>query len=370
MHLTRDDLPLPKLRYASAGSLYPVQLYLYARENRVDGLPRGTYYYHPTHHALVPLHHDAAIPPSAYQPGNREIFESAAFALFLVASLDAIAPLYGSSARDFCLLEAGIISHLLESAAPQHLVGLCQIGGLDFGPLRPLFDLQPDHLYLHGLAGGPILPRQATVDSLVDDSAHLRSLIHLLDRDGAPAGQPAGTPQPAGDGGLAGDLRRFLAEKLPAYMVPSSFVLLDALPLTPNGKVDRKALPAPGLDLRAAEFVAPRTPVEEALAGICADVLDVDRVGVHDDFFQLGGNSILAMQLLAAVRDAFQIELPIRTLFENPTVDGLASTLTGDPASRSLVQKRAELLLRLAEIPDDEVERMLNETGGRPGEEK
>ena len=109
-------------------------------------------------------------------------------------------------------------------------------------------------------------------------------------------------------------------------MVPSAFVFLDMIPLTPNGKVDRKALPQPrdpSSEL-AGSYMAPRTPIEEVLAGLWAKVLGVEKVGIHDNFFYLGGHSLLAMQMISRVRHSFQIELPVRRLFEAPTVAGLA----------------------------------------------
>ncbi len=125
----------------------------------------------------------------------------------------------------------------------------------------------------------------------------------------------------------ASELRHFLRNKLPEYMVPSSFMPLRALPLTPNGKIDRQALPAPdeaSLDPRG-PFVAPRTPVEKSLLGIWAEVLRVlDRIGVDDNFFDLGGHSLLATQVISRVRDAFGIELLMRDLVEAPTVATLA----------------------------------------------
>ncbi|HEY9901691.1 MAG TPA: amino acid adenylation domain-containing protein, partial [Candidatus Sericytochromatia bacterium] len=114
--------------------------------------------------------------------------------------------------------------------------------------------------------------------------------------------------------GIVPLLRQFLKEKLPSYMVPSAYVLLESLPLTPNGKVDRRALPAadPERDDIKEDYVAPRTPVEEELAGIWAKVLGRQEVGVHDNFFELGGHSLLATQLTSRIRDAFQVELPVR----------------------------------------------------------
>lgn len=125
------------------------------------------------------------------------------------------------------------------------------------------------------------------------------------------------------------ELRRFLKEKLPDYMVPSAFVLLDALPLTPNGKVDRRALPVPDMTRPEQEkaYVAPHTPAQEVLAGIWAEVLKLEPVGIHDDFFDLGGHSLLATQVISRVRDAFHVELSLPSLFEGPTVAGLAEII-------------------------------------------
>ena len=126
--------------------------------------------------------------------------------------------------------------------------------------------------------------------------------------------------------GFAPLLRQFLKEKLPGYMVPSAYVVLDSLPLTPNGKVDRRALPAADTERNdiKEDYVAPRTPVEEVLVEIWAKVLGRQQVSVYDNFFELGGHSLLATQLTSRIRDAFQVELPLRSLFETPTAAGLA----------------------------------------------
>src|ERR1044071_7087008 len=119
-------------------------------------------------------------------------------------------------------------------------------------------------------------------------------------------------------------LRQQLRERLPDYMLPSAFVIIDALPLTPNGKIDRRALPDPFFDRQQEGYVAPRTPVEALMAEIWAEVLGVTRVGVEDDFFELGGHSLLATQVMARVARRFDVELPLRVLFETPTVAKLA----------------------------------------------
>jgi amino acid adenylation domain-containing protein len=125
------------------------------------------------------------------------------------------------------------------------------------------------------------------------------------------------------------EVRRWLREKLPEYMVPSAVVVLEALPLTPNGKVDRRALPLPGRPDAESRggCVRPRNPVEENLAEIWAEVLGVGQLSVHDDFFDLGGHSLLAMQVKARVRHIFGVDLPLRRFFELPTVASLAEAI-------------------------------------------
>ncbi|NQE33862.1 non-ribosomal peptide synthetase [Microcoleus asticus] len=125
---------------------------------------------------------------------------------------------------------------------------------------------------------------------------------------------------------LVPQLQAYLAEKLPEYMIPSAFVVLESLPVTANGKVDRLALPAPQpIKLEwAGGYVAPHTSIEEVLVKIWAEVLGIKRVGIRDNFFELGGHSLLATQLVSRVRDAFAVELPLRRVFEAPTIAELS----------------------------------------------
>jgi amino acid adenylation domain-containing protein len=137
------------------------------------------------------------------------------------------------------------------------------------------------------------------------------------------------------------ELRSFLQQKLPDYMLPSAFVRLEALPINPNGKVDRRALPAPERmrSELASEYLAPRTPIEEVLAGIWAEVLKVERVSIYDSFFELGGHSLLATQVISRAREAFQTEIPLRYLFEAPTVAGLAERIEAAMKARRGLQE-------------------------------
>jgi acyl carrier protein len=159
------------------------------------------------------------------------------------------------------------------------------------------------------------------------------------------------TPPPA-----AGPLRAFLKERLPEYMVPAAFLILPALPLLPSGKVNRRALPRPDQDRPAAEpgFLPPRTPLEVELVKIWQNVLKIERVGVHDDFFDLGGHSLLATQVVSRVRDLFGLEVPLRRLFEAPTVAGFAAILVGSRVESRGGDDVAALLAELESLSDDE----------------
>jgi acyl carrier protein len=164
-------------------------------------------------------------------------------------------------------------------------------------------------------------------------------------------------------------LREALRRKLPGYMVPSAFVVLDSLPLTPNGKVDRRALPAPEDKAGAKDFVAPRTELENELAAIWAEVLKRERVSVHDNFFELGGHSLLAAQIISRVGEAFKVDLPLRGIFSAPTVAKLASTvaqLQKDEKGYSLdaIEKAVpvdveRLLADLGLLSDEQVDSLL-----------
>jgi amino acid adenylation domain-containing protein len=159
----------------------------------------------------------------------------------------------------------------------------------------------------------------------------------------------------------ANELRSVLQEKLPDYMVPSVFMFLDSLPLTPNGKVDRKALPAPDQSRPelAETYTAPRTRVEQLLAQIWSDVLKLDKVGIHDNFFELGGHSLLATQVMSRIRDAFQMDIPLRTLFDKPTVEELAIAMMHHSYERISEEELSGILNDLESLSEDELKQPL-----------
>ncbi|WP_413759805.1 amino acid adenylation domain-containing protein [Streptomyces sp. MMBL 11-3] len=182
-----------------------------------------------------------------------------------------------------------------------------------------------------------VLERHATVARAVV-TAHGQQLVAYV----VPA---------AGRATDAAELRRRTAAELPEHMVPAAFTALDALPLTPSGKLDRRALPAP--DFAAGTTATlPRTPREEVLCGLFAEVLGLGRIGVHDDFFALGGHSLVAMRLAARVRTALRVEVSLRTLFEAPTVARLAERLGEEAAGHTATGLPGRPLLAPADRPE------------------
>jgi SagB-type dehydrogenase family enzyme len=146
IQLNRDNLLLPKYRYPSAGSLYPVQTYLLIKPNRIEDIEGGVYYYHPREHSLILLKAYVEIPSNIHVANNQTQFEQSAFSIFLIGQLNAITPIYGELAKDFCFLEAGYIGQLLIDTASEHQVGLCPIGYLKFEELKHLFSLESSHI--------------------------------------------------------------------------------------------------------------------------------------------------------------------------------------------------------------------------------
>jgi acyl carrier protein len=157
------------------------------------------------------------------------------------------------------------------------------------------------------------------------------------------------------------ELRAFLAQQLPEYMVPSAFVVLDSLPLTPNGKVDLRALPNPEQQpvQMEREFVVARNPEEEKIVAIWSEVLKLDRVGVTDNFFELGGHSLLATQIISRIRNTFRVQMPLHSFLQTPTVAGLAEKISTFPPAESEEEEMARMLAELEGVSDEDAERLL-----------
>ncbi|HEX8129280.1 MAG TPA: MupA/Atu3671 family FMN-dependent luciferase-like monooxygenase [Pyrinomonadaceae bacterium] len=201
------------------------------------------------------------------------------------------------------------------------------------------------------------------VESVLSEHAAVEEAV-LVAREDASAGEVRLVAYLVTKAPLAtGELRQFLKQKLPDYMIPSAFVALDAMPLTPNGKINRRALPAPSMQgtsaMGAADYVAPQTDLERTIAGIWQDALQVERLSTQDNFFDLGGHSLLMAQVHARLREVLQTEVPVIELFKYPTVSSLAKYFNQrqqqqqQPASRETedrVKKRKEMFNRRRQL--------------------
>ena len=326
--LDAPQWPVPRRRYGSAGGTYAVQAYLLAKPGRVRGLEAGAWHYHPVKRVLLRTA-DAAPSESLFPPGNAEIHDRAAFALFLVADMGAIRPLYGNRSRDFALIEAGLMTQLLETAAFEHDLGLCQIGAVRADLLPQLFRLGPEHEYLHCLVGGGL--RREAGWTFLDGL-----------RDSMP--DQAGTE--AGDRLSVEAVRARLGELLPGYMIPTTIAAPASLPLTRNGKVDRRALARMAADKRP-EDRAPHTPPadadEQRIHDILREILGRERIGVLDNFFELGANSLHLVSCRRRLADSLNRDIPITEFFEHPTIRALAESLRdndGEDAALLAAERR------------------------------
>ena len=312
--IQREESPLPKYRYPSAGSLYPVQCYLYVKPGRVEALEGGIYYYHPVRRSLVLLSHVDDIGDGVFA-GNDAAYSQAAFAIFLIADQSAMEPMYADWSERFSMLEAGHMGQLLMEVSPRYEIGLCPIGGLDFSLIENWFGLGEQHRLLYTFLGGGIeleqtraLMRQATKPVSISD-----------------------------------ELTEYASGKLPSYMVPDTIMLLDTLPLTPNGKIDRKALPAPKLSVGSVktELIPPDSDLEKSLVGIWAELLNHENIGIHDNFFEVGGNSLLVVKLQSELRSVLGKEIPVTKLFQYTTIHALAQHLGEDASAEQVIQNKA-----------------------------
>ncbi|HEU0079728.1 MAG TPA: non-ribosomal peptide synthetase, partial [Longimicrobiaceae bacterium] len=191
--------------------------------------------------------------------------------------------------------------------------------------------------------------RDAVAVAREDAPGERRLVAYLL------PGEDADVPSPHA-------LRAWLRERLPEYMVPSAFVALEAFPLTASGKTDRLALPAPGGAAPEQEYVAPAGELEERVAALFAEVLGAERVGAHDDFFDLGGHSLLATRVAARLQRDLGMEVPVRVVFESPTVAGVAAWIEAARPKEELEEWEVdEELARLADMSDEEVMRLLGD---------
>jgi acyl carrier protein len=165
-------------------------------------------------------------------------------------------------------------------------------------------------------------------------------------------------------------VRASLREKLPSYMLPSAVVVLDRLPLTTSGKVDRMALPSPKKSRHELSdtFIGPTTAIEKILAKRWAEIIEIDEVGIHDDFSELGGDSVLAAQIVSEINNIFSLKQPLQTLFEAPTVAKLVEFVLMNETQPGHSDKVANLLMKIEGMSSEEIEKTLEEKRGKRGD--
>ncbi|MCI5136206.1 MAG: non-ribosomal peptide synthetase, partial [Candidatus Electrothrix sp. AW2] len=265
---------------------------------------------HPLDKELVQLSSASSANRNLHGGANKVIFDRSAFCIFLVAEYKAVQPMYGASTRDFCLLEAGYISQLLMMECPDFDLGLCPIGGMDFEPLREDFALSDSQEMIHSFMGGGISEEQKG------------QLIQTM---------PQGDEEPLPTVSLTDTLKEWLHQSLPEYMVPYLYVQLPGLPLTANGKIDRKALPAPDLSRASSQTAKPATELETRLLRLIQERLKNEAIGLDDDFFDIGANSLDMVQLFNAVKAEFQRKVTVADIFSHASVRKLATLLAQAP---------------------------------------
>src|SRR5215213_2063424 len=198
------------------------------------------------------------------------------------------------------------------------------------------------------------------IESVLAEQPQVRTAVVVTREDESGQKQLVAFVVPDGKVSTA-QLRASMKERLPEYMVPGMFVTVDELPLTTNAKVDRRqllALAQQQSSQSSEEYVAPRTATEEVLTELWAEVLGIEKVGVNDDFFALGGHSLMATQLLSRVQKIFRVDLPLRRLFETPTVLGLVEALADAYGDLGPVEEISEMVKALQQMSDEELEQM------------
>ena len=300
--LELGDGLLSKRRYPSAGSLYPVQVYLQIKPGRVAGIDGGFYYYHPLQHKLLPLLGGEQIVANVYLEETKPIVDAAAFTVFLITELAAIEPIYGDVAFQMSVLEAGYMSQLLMAEAGAQHIGVCPLGGIHETRLVLPLHLSDTHRVVHSLAGGPIREGQLASRQALEEPTKAASLIRQLSSH--------------------------LAQRLPKYMMPKKIQLVSELPLTTNGKVDvgqlaeqfnngnDKPLPIEVLD-----------PYQKTIAAIWSELLDKPSFGLKQSILELGVNSIKVSQFVARLNQRLNAPLSLAQVFEHNTIASLASYL-------------------------------------------
>ncbi|MBS0500877.1 MAG: amino acid adenylation domain-containing protein [Proteobacteria bacterium] len=314
-------MPLPKYRYPSAGTLYSVQTYLSVPPGGVAGLDGGVWYHDRRTHQLVKVA-PVPVPGRAHATANLSFVEDAACTVFMVMKAAAIVPVYAENSAAFAMLEAGHMGQLLADGASAAGLGTCAIGSIDSDLVKDYCRTDTDDIVLHAIAMG--LP----------DGDEAWGSAEPVKRSKAPS--PS-----------AGELREWLREHLPAQLAQLQIQIISAMPVTANGKVDRAALAAMAEDeerrpSHESRIDAELTEMERRVAAIWQQLLNIEKVGLDQSFFDLGGDSMLLVRMHRHLIEAIGVDLPVEALFEHYTVRRLAAALAAHAENGPAAETRAD----------------------------
>ena len=339
--IKEKELPFAKYLYSSAGAVYPVQVYIYIKENRIENMKEGYYYYNPSKHTLSLLsnNNDAR---DIHVKDNKPVYDESAFSIFLISNLKAITPLYGKDkGQIYSYIEAGIITELLKVEGINLNIGFCEIGLIDFDKIKHNFKLDSSELYLHTLLGGSISNKQMNCEAIAEENMKIKKASFDYDEDSEDL--------------IESRIKKYLEEKLPHYMVPKNIFKLKSIPLTSNGKVNIKAVKLLNKSQRnikrtkSALISGPRNHLEETISNIWKKILNIDDIGIEDNFFDLGGNSFRIVQVYKELQQQLNINLTITDLFRFPTIKSFSEYIREGSKDQDIIKQsvnRAEMRQR------------------------
>jgi acyl carrier protein len=309
-------------------------------------LEGGFYYYDPREHRLITLSEGGSIEENIHTTVNQLIYDKAAFSIYLVGDLSAITPMYGKKeGLEYMAIEAGIITQLLESTAPNFMIGLCQIGKLEFDCLREKLKLNDNHVFLHCILGGKITENQLSKEGLIEEwnlyernMENYESKKDYMEKDESKVT-------------IYELIETYLKDKLPSYMVPSKIIVLDSLPLTQNGKVDRRMLTEIGRKQSVKNtrnsVSLPSNEIERKIINIWKDIFPQTEFGIRDNFFDLGGDSVSMVSVFRRLQKEISNKITMVDLFRYPTIEALAQFISSsenllDGMKEDIIDREAE----------------------------
>lgn len=338
----------PKYQYGSAGGIYPVQVYIFVKPNRIADISAGVYYYHPSKHELELINEFDDISNRVQM--DKALYENSAFTIFLVSDMNAINPLYGKDSIRFATIEAGLISQMLDFNATSNGIGLCQAGNIDSDNIVKLINGGKNYLPLNCIFGGMIDEKKMQLEIYRNECKYYVDLVdEIKDKevDGEALQEHCTSidevrPIYSYEDGI-NQLKEYLKNSLPNYMVPRIFVPLESMPLTSNGKVDKKALNEI-ITNKEIEVTLSKTDsvnekniefelnidnsngnrcIRDKTITIVKDVLNKDSINPKANFFDIGASSIDLIRLNNRLNEEFDKKITIVELFENPNIESL-----------------------------------------------